>query len=386
MAARSGPQIQNMKHFWLGISAVLCVGLAGALAQAQSPIKRAVPAAQKMLQKKVSSHAKEPVSRMLERKAWQARNEKLKQTVSPTAPDKLKAAVYNLSPVQMRAARLQYYRNMREYAALKKHIETRLFYQQYKNDKISAVELADVNFHLSRLEEKLAWSAMVFQDAPLSVARRQLIDLRAALDPFAAPGNISLPKALRRNDRKFDKQEFYLYGQDGSSPLVREYSWLLPFVNRRRAREAADQLPHHLQVVVLNDSRAVLTSMTQWQKEGVWGKNLQVRVFQRQEDFWAFLRAGGQVDMLITDLIMPKGGGFFLASELRQQGYKMPILALSAFGESEKRGQKLFTLGFDGMLSTHAVDGALFGTSGYLTFVNALRNYYTWKKLKGWDR
>lgn len=119
--------------------------------------------------------------------------------------------------------------------------------------------------------------------------------------------------------------------------------------------------------------------MTQWQKEGVWGKNLQVRVFQRQEDFWAFLRAGGQVDMLITDLIMPKGGGFFLASELRQQGYKMPILALSAFGESENRGQKLFMLGFDGMLSTHAVDGALFGTSGYLTFVNALRNYYTWK-------
>ena len=227
---------------------------------------------------------------------------------------------------------------------------------------------------------------MVFQDAPLSVARRQLIDLRSALDPFATPGNISLPKALQRSDRKFDKQEFYLYGQDGSSPLVREYSWLLPFVNRRRAREAADQLPHHLQVVVLNDSSAVLTSMTQWQKEGVWGKNLQVRVFQRQEDFWAFLRAGGQVDMLITDLIMPKGGGFFLASELRQQGYKMPILALSAFGESENRGQKLFMLGFDGMLSTHAVDGALFGTSGYLTFVNALRNYYTWKKLKGWDR
>ena len=94
-----------------------------------------------MLQKKVSSHAKEPVSRMLERKAWQARNEKLKQTVSPTAPDKLKSAVYNLSPVQMRAARLQYYRNMREYAALKKHIETRLFYQQHQNDKISAVEL-----------------------------------------------------------------------------------------------------------------------------------------------------------------------------------------------------------------------------------------------------
>ena len=227
---------------------------------------------------------------------------------------------------------------------------------------------------------------MVFQDAPLSVARRQLIDLRAALDPFATPGNISLPKALQRSDRQFDKQEFYLYGQDGSSPLVREYSWLLPFVNRRRAREAADQLPPHLQVVVLNDSQAVLTSMTQWQKDGVWGKNLQVRVFQRQEDFWAFLRTGGQVDMLITDLIMPKGGGYLLASELRQQGYKMPILALSAFGESEKRGQKLFMLGFDGMLSTHAVDGALFGTSGYLTFVNALRNYYTWKKLKGWDR
>ena len=149
-----------MKHFWLGISAVLCVGVA---AQAQSPIKRAVPAVQKMVQKKVSSHAKEPVSRTLERKAWQARNEKLKQTVSPTAPDKLKSAVYNLSPVQMRAARLQYYRNMREYAALKKHIETRLFYQQHKNDKISAVELADVNFHLSRLEEKLAWSALPHQ-------------------------------------------------------------------------------------------------------------------------------------------------------------------------------------------------------------------------------
>lgn len=365
---------------------VLCVGLGSAAVRAQVPVKQVVPAAQKMLQKAAASSQKEQLTRELQRKALQARRDKLKQTVAPTDPQQLKPSVYTLSPVQMRAARLQYYRNMREYAALKKHIETRLFYQQHKNDKISAVELADVNFHLSRLEEKLAWSAMVFQDAPLSVARRQLIDLRAALDPFATPGNISLPKALRRNDRKFDKQEFYLYGQDGSSPLVREYSWLLPFVNRRRAREIAAQLPPNLQVVVLNDSENVLSIITQWQKDGVWGKKLQVRVFQRQEDFWAFLRAGGHVDMLITDLIMPKGGGFYLAAELRQQGYKMPILALSAFGESEKRGERLFSLGFDGMLSTHAMDGALFGTSGYLTFVNALRNYYTWKKLKGWDR
>ena len=298
-AARSGPQIQNMKHFCVGISAVLCVGLAGALAQAQSPIKRAVPAAQKMVQKKVSSHAKEPVSRMLERKAWQARNEKLKQTVSPTAPDKLKSAVYNLSPVQMRAARLQYYRNMREYAALKKHIETRLFYQQHKNDKISAVELADVNFHLSRLEEKLAWSAMVFQDAPLSVARRQLIDLRAALDPFATPGDISLPKALQRNDRKFDKQEFYLYGQDGSSPLVREYSWLLPFVNRRRAREAADQLPHHLQVVVFERLQCGINLHDPMAKRGRMGEKFAGACFSAPGRFlglFARRRAGGYVD------------------------------------------------------------------------------------------
>ena len=107
--------------------------------------------------------------------------------------------------------------------------------------------------------------------------------------------------------------------------------------------------------------------------------------------YGVFLCAGGPGAMVAFALQcqighQAKGGGFFLASELRQQGYKMPILALSAFGESENRGQKLFMLGFDGMLSTHAVDGALFGTSGYLTFVNALRNYYTWKKLKGWDR
>lgn len=365
---------------------VLCVGLGSAAARAQAPVKQVVPAAQKMLQKAAASSQKEQLTRELQRKALQARRDKLKQTVAPTDPQQLKPSVYTLSPVQMRAARLQYYRNMREYAALKKHIETRLFYQQHKNDKISAVELADVNFHLSRLEEKLAWSAMVFQDAPLSVARRQLIDLRAALDPFATPGNISLPKALRRNDRKFDKQEFYLYGQDGSSPLVREYSWLLPFVNRRRAREIAAQLPPNLQVVVLNDSENILSIITQWQKSAVWGKNLQVRCFQHREDFLAFLRSGGHVDMLITDLIMPKGGGFYLAAELRQQGYKMPILALSAFGESEKRGKRLFSLGFDGMLSTHAMDGALFGMSGYLTFVNALRNYYAWKNLRGWHR
>lgn len=365
---------------------VLCVGLGSAAVRAQVPVKQVVPAAQKMLQKAAASSQKEQLTRELQRKALQARRDKLKQTVAPTDPQQLKPSVYTLSPVQMRAARLQYYRNMREYAALKKHIETRLFYQQHKNDKISAVELADVNFHLSRLEEKLAWSAMVFQDAPLSVARRQLIDLRAALDPFATPGNISLPKALRRNDRKFDKQEFYLYGQDGSSPLVREYSWLLPFVNRRRAREIAAQLPPNLQVVVLNDSENILSIITQWQKSAVWGKNLQVRCFQHREDFLAFLRSGGHVDMLITDLIMPKGGGFYLAAELRQQGYKMPILALSAFGESEKRGKRLFSLGFDGMLSTHAMDGALFGTSGYLTFVNSLRNYYAWKNLRGWHR
>ena len=365
---------------------VLCVGFGSAAARAQAPVKQVVPAAQKMLQKVAASSQKEQLTRELQRKAFQARRDKLKQTVAPTDPQQLKSSVYTLSPVQMRAARLQYYRNMREYASLKKHIETRLYYQAYQYDKLSTVELADLNFRLSRLEESLAWSAMVFQDVPLSVARRQLVDLRAALDPFATPGDISLPKALRRSDRQFDKQEFYLYGQDGSSPLVREYSWLLPFVNRRRAREIAAQLPPNLQVVVLNDSENILSIITQWQKSAVWGKNLQVRCFQHREDFLAFLRSGGHVDMLITDLIMPKGGGFFLASELRQQGYKMPILALSAFGESENRGQKLFMLGFDGMLSTHAMDGALFGTSGYLTFVNALRNYYAWKNLRGWHR
>lgn len=365
---------------------VLCVGLGSAAARAQAPVKQVVPAAQKMLQKAAVPSQKEQLTRELQRKAFQARRDKLKQTVAPTDPQQLKSSVYTLSPVQMRAARLQYYRNMREYASLKKHIETRLYYQAYQYDKLSAVELADLNFRLSRLEESLAWSAMVFQDSPLSVARRQLVELRGALDPFAAPSGIALPAALQRRDRKFNKQEFYLYGQDGSSPRVWEYSWLLPFVNRRRAREIAAQLPPNLQVVVLNDSENILSIITQWQKSAVWGKNLQVRCFQHREDFLAFLRSGGHVDMLITDLIMPKGGGFYLAAELRQQGYKMPILALSAFGESEKRGKRLFSLGFDGMLSTHAMDGALFGTSGYLTFVNSLRNYYAWKNLRGWHR
>lgn len=375
-----------MKHLSTIGSAVFCLCFLCVCAQAQGPLKRIIPAVKKAVQKTAATPPKKPMTQMLQQKAVQARREKLKQTVSATAPNRLKLAVYTMTTAQIRAARMQYYRNMREYASLKKHIEARLFYKEHQHDRISSIELADLNFRLSQLEEKLAWSAMVFSDSPLSVARRQLTQLRCELDPFAVPKGLALPAALQRKDRKFNKNEFYLYGKDGSSPHVWNYSWVFPFLNHRRARNIAAQLPPNLHVAVLNDSQSALNSISQWQKNAVWGKNLHVRVFENRENFLAFLHKGGQVDMLITDLVMPNGGGFYLAAELRQQGYKMPILALSAFGESEKRGQKLFSLGFDGMISTRIMDGSLFGTSGYLTFVNAIRNYYAWKKLRGWNR
>ena len=304
---------------------------------------------------------------------------------APTSPDILSPAVYALNDKQIRLEKHRYYQAMKEFAALKKELDTRLFYIKTQKDVLPSADKANLYSRMFKVEEKLACLSLTFNDKPLNAARDYLLDARRTLNPYAAL-ELEPPSHLRRSDRKFVQNEFFLHGPDGSAPQVKASRWPGPWRDLSRAKKLAAGIPPGLRIAFLNDLMPVEFTVASWHRKGIFPPGTQLRTYRRLQDFERDYARGERFDLIITDLIMSDGGGYALTAQLRRFDSSTPIIALSAVGEDPSRGKALFEMGFDGMLSTHATGGFPLEASGYLTLLNALNNYYQLKSTNGWLR
>ena len=166
------------------------------------------------------------------------------------------------------------------------------------------------------------------------------------------------------NSRGFRKEEFFLT----TSPTLKELKDLPP-------------LPKGLKIAVLNDSFSLLLSMKILNKKGTFLPTSEIHIFRNPQDLVDALRTSTvKFDVLFLDIIISGGGGFYVAQMARNHHFKGPIIALTAFEETEAVGKKLFQGGFDGMIATESDPYFDWRTD----IEKSLANYYFYKKIYGW--
>ena len=106
--------------------------------------------------------------------------------------------------------------------------------------------------------------------------------------------------------------------------------------------------------------------------------------FTRADDLIDSIRAGRKYDVILTDIIVDGGGGYYLTNVLRLDGYQGTIIALSAFERDDAMGMEMFNSGFDGMLNLPI--GFEYSPFWEADVMRGLNKYFYLRQLNHWLR
>ena len=284
---------------------------------------------------------------------------------------------------QMRKALTEYHQVMESFQNFKKEMDVFLYYQSKEDEKrtLSAVEKAELMGKISRMHGKLSsLKTFISSEDPAYRAAREYVAYAAELVSPTMRG-MWLKSLDQRADRQYRGEEFFLHTPKANQ----DASWkgLLP--GAVRVRQVAEKLPPGLKMAVLNDRWSVIARMRQMHLSGKFLPGWDIAYY---EDTAALLydvtRAGKKFDVILTDIIVPGGGGCYLTGELRKKGFSGVIIALAAFEEENKMGKRLFDMGFDGMISMPMMFEN--GKQWPLRIMKDFQNYFYYRDANGWKR
>lgn len=348
-----------------------------------------VPGAKKLIQQAAGRQTADLafkralLSKLIENRAARAAAD---PRIIPTAARDLTPVAYCFNEQQSKDLTRQYFQVMEHFSDFKKDFAPRLFYMQTQAEKLPSAEKAYWNNRISKLEESFVSVNLFFNaDAPLAAARRYLNKARLALNPYSKAVMPAVPDFLLRTDRKLVAAEFFLHNPDGSAPVFKR-SWLGAWKHPQKARELMGQIPAGMRIALVNDQPLQHDAVHGWQRKGFFPPGTQIISYLGVPAFEKAYAEGARFDLIITDLIMPNGGGYALIFKLRQQDVSTPVIAWTGFGERDKLAQELYNFGFDAMIPARGSLLSLMGPEGYLPFLESLRNYFQLKKLHGWQR
>ena len=184
----------------------------------------------------------------------------------------------------------------------------------------------------------------------------------------------------KRTDRKFNQKEFMMDPpKDGRLASLKNY---LPY--SLRLRQAANKMPAGIKMAVLNDRASALETIQDKHKT-VFCPKWEITTYHDTEALLNDIKYGRvQYDIILTDLMVPGGGGYYLTASLRHQGFGGVILAATAFQPEERLSIGLFNKGFDGMLSLP--ENFELNKEWPLEMMEHFNNYFYYRDLNGWKR
>lgn len=304
-------------------------------------------------------------------------------TIVPTPKDQLKFNAYRLTPSQIQENADKYEQLMKDFLEFKQNLDARVFYLELYKDAIGPMEKKQLLREGGELAShaKYQLDFLLKDDIPLQRAYIYLVDALERLEP-AYFGMLEKKGALAaRKDRAFVPEQFFL--KDPAQTQWREIQWEDYQPMSSGAKElvlpVAQQLPKNLRIALVNDLPAMVGSFKSWAAAGYFGEGTQVEVFSSAIDF---LNTKQEFDVIVTDLLIPGGGGQYLAYQLRKNGYQKPIIALSEYREEDCRALELFNLGIDGYIYA---DDFFRNYIGYRYFPAALKTYFDLKNQHGWQ-
>ena len=273
---------------------------------------------------------------------------------------------------QVQQAVNEYRSLMRDLAPVRKEVNAKLLYQSLPNDKWVSFPPQERRRLISELAalqgrvEKLR--RVVFsKDAALEKVGKWIDEALKQINPYYVPAQRT---SARADSRSFNREEFFLKYPDVSK---------VPQGVTAPKRE----LPANIRVAVLNDQTDVLDMYRIWDAQKRLGEGWSVTTYKDTRDLINAIQSGNVYDLIITDLTVPGGGGYYLVDEVRSMGLNMPIIGCSMYTIDKLNAEKMFEQGFDGYIYG---DDMFEEIAGSVSWVGYIKNYYYYKALHGWSR
>lgn len=296
-------------------------------------------------------------------------NGSLSRTITPTPVEKLYPNIISPSQEQVQQFRSEYTEAMKDFQRIRHELTPKLLYKNLPGEG-TPLSLADRRYfttELSGLELTVDHlRTVVFShDVPLQQVQTWLQTVLPEVNPFYVP-NSALKVAVRPDNRVVDKAEFFL-----KEPKDPAYSG------------STIEVPENWHVAVLNDDLDILYMYQVWEREGRMGKGWHFSLYKDTNDLIRAFKGGASFDLVITDMVVPGGGGKYLTSWLRQEGKNMPVIGCSNFPAYKLNDEELFQLGFDGYMYADDMFEEVYGSFNWMSNI---KRYFYYKNLHGWQR
>ena len=302
--------------------------------------------------------------------------------VQPTPVQSLPILMIKPSSMQWAEANLTYLRVMESFKKFKKEMDVLLYYQSKPSERrtISNAERAVYVKKISKIQEELAkLKHLISPDDPAYKAAREYVIYAAeTVNPMMR--GVLRDRVHKRTDRVLNEDEFFLHEPEG-----KDWAELSQAPMIDQLRQVASQLPPNLKIAVLNDREEMLAKMQALNQAGLFVPTWKIKTYTNAENLInAVTRGQESFDLILSDIIVPGGGGFYLTGVLRDKGFKGIIIALSSYGEDSSVAKAMFDKGFDGMISKPIG----FENQGKwpLQIMQNLAHYFYYRDLHHWMR
>ena len=306
------------------------------------------------------------------------------RSIKPTRPEQLRVFFPELENLQKKALLARYYKTMEDFTAFKRELDVRLFYQTLPGEgrPFAQQEKQEIFKQMGDLSSRIrALKAGPFRaDPALARALDYLNEAAGRVEPMFQ--NMFGSKEWPRGKRVYQISEFMLEAPKRSvfSSQVKEGrgAWFA----YSRCRRIMESLPVK-KVAVVNDDPSLLTILEHWYKRGGFGSKSQWVFYGSAQAAQRAIKLGEQFDLILTDVLVPGGGGPLLAAELRQRNIPTPLIALTQYQPNKHTAAWLYSAGFDGMISISPYFGDCGGDM--LLLAQKIQNYFFYRNLHQWE-
>lgn len=312
------------------------------------------------------------------------RESPLFRSIKPTRPEQLRVFFPELEDLQKKTLAARYYKTMEDFTAFKRELDVRLFYQTLPGESrpFAPQEKQEIFRQMGDLGSRLrALKVGAFRSDPaLASALDYLNEAAGRVEPMFR--NMFGSKEWPRGKRVYKLSEFILAAPKRSffSSQVQEGkgAWFA----YSRCKRIMENLPVK-KVAVVNDDLSVLAVLEHWYKRGGFGSSSQWFFYGNAQAMQRAIKLGERFDIILTDVLVPGGGGPLIAAELRQRNILTPIIALTQYQPNKNTAAWLYSAGFDGMISMSPYFGDCGGDM--LLLAQKLQNYFFYRNLHQWE-
>lgn len=143
-------------------------------------------------------------------------------------------------------------------------------------------------------------------------------------------------------------------------------------------------LPENVRLAVLNDNPEILNRYKQWERDGYFPQGWSVFTYDDVQNLLADINGGQKFELIISDINVPGGGGYYFVNRLRQLDAVTPVIGCSMYpSRNHIKTDNLHAIGFDGYMCGED----MFDTAdGFSSWVYYVKNYYYYKNKGNWPR